>query len=77
VREEGVLSLWRGWGPNVNRAMLMTAGQVATYDVAKTWLLSFGFKDNLTAHFSASLMAVRLFGKSRHRLITVFSCRVS
>jgi dicarboxylate transporter 10 len=35
AREEGVLRLWRGVGPNLLRGALMTAGQVATYDQVK------------------------------------------
>jgi len=42
VREEGVLTLWKGWGPNFNRAMFMTASQVATYDQFKQMLLASG-----------------------------------
>jgi len=58
VRDEGVLSLWKGWSPNVNRAMFMTASQLATYDQFKEVLLASGyFKDNLTTHFTASLLA--------------------
>lgn len=60
AREEGVLALWRGVGANVNRAMLMTASQVATYDQFKAMLLGTGyFGENLTTHFSASFLAVR------------------
>lgn len=58
MREEGPFSLWKGWGPNFNRAMFMTASQVATYDQFKEILLKSGyFKDNLTTHFTASLLA--------------------
>ena len=38
-REEGVPVLWRGVGANVARAMLMTASQLATYDIFKQSLL--------------------------------------
>jgi solute carrier family 25 (mitochondrial dicarboxylate transporter), member 10 len=39
TREEGVVVLWRGAGANVARAMLMTAAQLATYDIFKGFLL--------------------------------------
>lgn len=60
TREEGIGSLWRGVWPNSARALLMTASQLASYDGFKRILLStksLGFKDDLTTHFSASLMA--------------------
>lgn len=60
AREEGITSLWRGVWPNSARGVLMTASQLASYDSFKRLLLSFerlGMKDNLTTHFSASLMA--------------------
>ena len=34
-REEGFARLYAGLGPNVQRAMLMTAGQIASYDSIK------------------------------------------
>jgi len=58
TREEGITALYRGVGPNVQRAMLMTAGQLASYDQAKQFLLQTSyFKDNIITHFSASFMA--------------------
>lgn len=60
AREEGISSLWRGVWPNSARGVLMTASQLASYDSFKNLLLSFdslGMKDDLTTHFSASLMA--------------------
>lgn len=57
-REEGISSLFRGLGPNIVRAMLMNASQLATYDFFKNTLLSSGFYDEGTfLHFSASFMA--------------------
>lgn len=38
--EEGVLTLWRGCGPTVLRAMVVNAAQLATYSQAKQGLLS-------------------------------------
>ena len=60
AREEGVGKLYSGLGPNVIRAMLMTAGQLATYDSFKHFLLtSTGgmFTDNMLTHFTASTLA--------------------
>lgn len=58
VREEGVSSLGRGVGPNVFRAILMNASQLASYDFFKTSLLASGhFQDNIYCHFTASFAA--------------------
>jgi len=58
TREEGVGSLFSGLGPNVGRAMLMTAAQLASYDSIKASLLRTPwFKDNMVTHFTASLAA--------------------
>ncbi|KJX97552.1 mitochondrial dicarboxylate carrier like protein [Zymoseptoria brevis] len=58
VREEGFGSIFRGIWPNSSRAVLMTASQLATYDVFKRELLKrTNMGDSLTTHFSASLMA--------------------
>jgi len=57
-REEGIPALWKGVWPNSFRAMLMTAGQLASYDTFKGMLLrNTNMKDNLTTHFTASIMA--------------------
>lgn len=58
AREEGAASWFRGWLPNSSRAAFMTASQLASYDTAKRMLLDYTpMKDNLTTHFSASLLA--------------------
>lgn len=58
VREEGISSLSRGVGPNVFRAILMNASQLASYDVFKAELLRSGyFQDNIICHFTASFGA--------------------
>jgi solute carrier family 25 (mitochondrial dicarboxylate transporter), member 10 len=58
TREEGMASLWKGVWPNSLRAVLMTASQLASYDIFKGLLLEHAsMRDNLTTHFSASLMA--------------------
>lgn len=58
TKEEGFKSLFRGVWPNSMRAVLMTASQLASYDVFKSLLLTnTPLTDNLTTHFSASIMA--------------------
>jgi dicarboxylate transporter 10 len=58
VKEEGAASLWKGVWPNSMRAVLMTASQLASYDLFKRLLLAHtSLQDNLTTHFSASLAA--------------------
>jgi dicarboxylate transporter 10 len=58
VREEGPASLFRGVGANSTRALLMTASQLASYDVFKQICVQrFGMGDNFGTHFSASLAA--------------------
>merc|ERR1712039_220648 len=58
ARTEGVASMWRtGVVPNMNRAAIITVGQLAAYDQCKEALLSAGMKDGLPTHFSASFMA--------------------
>lgn len=58
VREEGLLSCFRGWLPNSSRAAVMTAGQLATYDTFKRLLMDYTpLGDTPTTHFSASFLA--------------------
>ncbi|MBE7180404.1 MAG: MC/SLC25 family protein, partial [Terriglobus roseus] len=58
AREEGPRSLWKGVWPNSLRALLMTASQLASYDIFKALLLErMAMKDDLTTHFSASFLA--------------------
>jgi dicarboxylate transporter 10 len=58
AKEEGVGRLWRGVWPNSSRAVLMTVGQLATYDGFKQLLLdNTSLKDNLATHFTASFLA--------------------
>lgn len=42
VSEEGVLTLWRGCGPTIVRAMVVNAAQLASYSQAKQGLYSTG-----------------------------------
>jgi len=58
IREEGVSSLARGLTPNVFRAVLMNASQLASYDYFKAELLRHKlFDDNIYCHFTASFAA--------------------
>jgi len=58
IRDEGAGSLTRGMAPNVVRAILMNASQLASYDWFKAELLRSGFKDGIGCHFIASFAAV-------------------
>ncbi|GAB2273086.1 Mitochondrial uncoupling protein 5 [Dionaea muscipula] len=58
VSDEGVASLWRGSSLTVNRAMLVTASQLASYDQIKETILENGvMKDGLGTHVTASFAA--------------------
>ncbi|KAL6523650.1 Mitochondrial uncoupling protein 5 [Orobanche gracilis] len=57
-RSEGVVSLWRGSSLTVNRAMLVTASQLASYDQFKEMILGKGvMRDGLGTHVTASFAA--------------------
>jgi solute carrier family 25 (mitochondrial dicarboxylate transporter), member 10 len=59
IKEDGFKGLTRGIVPNVNRAILMNASQLVTYDQSKQMLLSTKiFKDNIITHFICSTLAV-------------------
>ena len=54
----GVLSLWDGWAPNVQRSFIVNAAELATYDAFKQLLLRLQFfKDGLLVHTLASSCA--------------------
>ncbi|XP_052188461.1 mitochondrial uncoupling protein 5-like [Diospyros lotus] len=58
ARQEGVTSLWRGSSLTVNRAMIVTASQLATYDQAKETIIEKRWmKDGLGTHVAASFTA--------------------
>lgn len=57
-KSEGVTSLWRGSSLTVNRAMLVTASQLASYDQIKETILDKGvMKDGLGTHVVSSFAA--------------------
>lgn len=56
IKEEGAASLFKGVIPNVQRAMLMTAAQLATYDQVKQYLMTnYNCNDSILTHFYASM----------------------
>lgn len=58
ARSEGVASLWRGSALTVNRAMIVTASQLATYDQVKEAILEKGLiGDGIGTHVAASFAA--------------------
>eukprot|EP00238_Polyblepharides_amylifera_P015064 CAMPEP_0196584914 /NCGR_PEP_ID=MMETSP1081-20130531/48967_1 /TAXON_ID=36882 /ORGANISM="Pyramimonas amylifera, Strain CCMP720" /LENGTH=270 /DNA_ID=CAMNT_0041906299 /DNA_START=290 /DNA_END=1099 /DNA_ORIENTATION=- len=58
VREEGVTTLWRGCSPTVQRAMIITASQLAIYDQVKEELLKSGiFQDGASLYVTSSVIA--------------------
>ncbi|XP_062006144.1 mitochondrial uncoupling protein 5-like [Rosa rugosa] len=58
AKQEGVTSLWRGSSLTVNRAMLVTASQLASYDQIKETILHKGLmRDGLGTHITASFAA--------------------
>ncbi|KAK3038332.1 hypothetical protein RJ639_031428 [Escallonia herrerae] len=61
-RQEGVASLWHGSSLTVNRAMIVTASQLASYDQIKETILENrvmrnGLETHVTASFAAGFMA--------------------
>lgn len=58
IRESGVRGLWRGCGPNVQRAMITTGTQFTSYDQLKPLCAKwFHLSDGLPLHASASLLS--------------------
>lgn len=58
ARSEGVTSLWRGSSLTVNRAMIVTASQLASYDQIKEAIFEKGvMRDGLGTHVTASFAA--------------------
>eukprot|EP00096_Caligus_rogercresseyi_P004459 TRINITY_DN1872_c0_g1_i1.p1 TRINITY_DN1872_c0_g1~~TRINITY_DN1872_c0_g1_i1.p1 ORF type:complete len:309 (+),score=69.36 TRINITY_DN1872_c0_g1_i1:190-1116(+) len=58
VKEEGILTLWRGAIPTIGRAMVVNAAQLASYSQAKEFIIGQGYvKDGLLCHFLASMFS--------------------
>ncbi|XP_065872904.1 mitochondrial uncoupling protein 5-like [Euphorbia lathyris] len=57
-KREGVAGLWRGSSLTMNRAMIVTASQLATYDEVKEGILKKGvMSDGIGTHVTASFAA--------------------
>ncbi|XP_007018201.2 PREDICTED: mitochondrial uncoupling protein 5 [Theobroma cacao] len=57
-KQEGAASLWRGSSLTVNRAMIVTASQLATYDQIKEGILERALmEDGMGTHVAASFAA--------------------
>lgn len=60
-KEEGTSALFRGLGPNMNRAILMTSSQCVSYDMFKSLILNYtSLKDGIQVHLSSSVLAVSI-----------------
>jgi hypothetical protein len=59
VKTEGVSGLYKGLFPNVQRAFLLNAAELGTYDQAKQYLVNWGIvsPSNVSGHFAASIVA--------------------
>lgn len=58
VNAEGISGLWRGVGPNVQRAFLVNMGELACYDQAKRFTIEQRLAgDNIFGHTIASVMS--------------------
>eukprot|EP00667_Euglena_gracilis_P016894 EG_transcript_17713 len=57
TQEGGILAFWRGWLPNVQRAVAVNVGQLVAYDRCKQLLLHHSLPDGTACHALASLGA--------------------
>ncbi|KAI8991555.1 mitochondrial carrier domain-containing protein [Mycotypha africana] len=58
TKEEGTSALFRGVGPNINRAILMTSSQCVSYDIFKSLFLNHtSLKDGIFLHLTSSVLA--------------------
>lgn len=57
LNDEGVPALYRGCGPTVMRAGLVTSSQIVTYEETKAAVLRAGYKDNLSTQMFCSIMS--------------------
>ncbi|CAM9732075.1 unnamed protein product [Discosporangium mesarthrocarpum] len=63
VREEGLLTYWRGATPTVSRAMVVSMTQLGTYDQAKTMLMPV-LGDNTGTHLASAVTAAVVYSFS-------------
>ncbi|XP_030377468.1 mitochondrial uncoupling protein 4C-like [Scaptodrosophila lebanonensis] len=57
-RQGGIINMWKGMGPSCFRAMMMTAGDTAAYDLSKRhYIRLFKIKDGILIQFMASVTA--------------------
>ena len=62
LKQGGVIGLWRGCWPNVQRAALVNLGDLSTYDSVKGAILNnTNFEDNSLTHCMASGCAGYVF----------------
>ncbi|KAK3000146.1 hypothetical protein RJ639_023726 [Escallonia herrerae] len=58
VKQEGLVALWTGLGPNIARNAIINAAELASYDQVKQIILNIpGFVDNFLTHILAGLVA--------------------
>lgn len=58
IREEGLLTLWRGVVPTMGRAAVVNAAQLSSYTQAKRLLMKTGkFDEGIFMHFCASMIS--------------------
>uniref|UniRef100_A0A336LSN2 Mitochondrial 2-oxoglutarate/malate carrier protein n=1 Tax=Culicoides sonorensis TaxID=179676 RepID=A0A336LSN2_CULSO len=58
VKEEGILTLWRGCVPTVGRAMVVNAAQLSSYTQAKLLLIkNCNMTEGIWLHFVASMIS--------------------
>ncbi|CAG9865120.1 unnamed protein product [Phyllotreta striolata] len=56
VREEGVMTLWRGATPTIGRAVAVNGAQLGTYSQAKEmYTKAFNLRDGILLHFVSSM----------------------
>ncbi|CAH1795245.1 unnamed protein product, partial [Owenia fusiformis] len=59
LHEGGIRGLWKGWSPNIQRAFLINAADLATYDTSKQLLVQYTrlTSDNTFTHFISSALS--------------------
>src|SRR5690349_8242858 len=59
LQSEGIAGLWTGVSPAVQRAFIVNAAELATYDQAKGMLVGTGYfqPTDVKTHFAASFLA--------------------